>query len=133
MSSDNHRPTDPAGDYVRESRRRPVKHVIVNVAVIALLVVLRAAGVLFSGLFNVAATVADSPALRWLFVTVREGSIKLHARDIQASAVADAELWPTDSRFIKSTASCATPPSVGSLGRWRSGSIRKLRASKGMT
>ncbi len=76
---------------MRESRRRPVKHMLVTVAVIAVLGALGVAGVLFSGLFNVAATVADSPALRWMFVTVREGSIKFHARDIQAPPVADAE------------------------------------------
>jgi mono/diheme cytochrome c family protein len=91
MSSDDHRPTDSAGGHVRELRRRPVKHVLVTVAVIAVLGALGAAGVIFSGLFNVAATVADSPALRWMFVTVREGSIKLHARNIQAPPVADAE------------------------------------------
>lgn len=76
---------------MRELRRRPVKHVLVTLGVIVVLVALGAAGVLFSGLFNVAATVADSPALRWMFVTVREGSIKFHARDIQAPPVADAE------------------------------------------
>jgi mono/diheme cytochrome c family protein len=91
MSPDNHRPTDSSGGHVRELRRRPVKHVLVTVAVIALLGALGAAGVIFSGLFNVAATVADSPPLRWMFVTVREGSIKLHARNIQAPPVADAE------------------------------------------
>ena len=91
MSSDDHRPTDSSGGHVRELRRRPVKHVLVTLAVIVVLGVLGAAGVLFSGLFNVAATVADSPPLRWMFVTVREGSIKFHARDIQAPPVADAE------------------------------------------
>lgn len=75
---------------MRESRRRPVKHVLVTVGVIVVVGALGAAGVLFSGLFNVAATVADSPPLRWMFVTVREGSIKYHARDIQAPPVADA-------------------------------------------
>jgi mono/diheme cytochrome c family protein len=91
MSSDDHRPTDSAAAHIHESRRRPVKHVLVTVAVIVVLGALGAAGVLFSGLFNVAATVADSPPLRWMFVTVREGSIKFHARDIQATPVADAE------------------------------------------
>ncbi|MDQ2946154.1 MAG: cytochrome c [Acidobacteriota bacterium] len=38
-----------------------------------------------------AATVKDAPLLKWMFVTVREGSIKFHARDIRAPAVADAE------------------------------------------
>ncbi len=65
-------------------------HVLLTVGVIAVPGALVAAGVLYSGLFNVAATVADSPPLRWMFVTVREGSIKYHARDIQAPPVADA-------------------------------------------
>jgi mono/diheme cytochrome c family protein len=90
MSSDDHRPADSSGSHVHETRRRPVKHVLVTLAVIVVLGALGAAGVIFSGLFNVAATVADSPPLRWMFVTVREGSIKLHARDIQAPPVADA-------------------------------------------
>lgn len=75
---------------MRELRRRPVKHVLVTVGVIAMLGVLAAAGILYSGLFNVAATVTDAAPLRWMFVTVREGSIKYHARHIQAPAVADA-------------------------------------------
>jgi mono/diheme cytochrome c family protein len=85
MTSNIHRP------QVQQLRRRPVKHVLITVAVIVFLVALGAAGVLFSGLFNVAATVADSPPLRWMFVTVREGSIKFHARDIQAPQIADAQ------------------------------------------
>jgi mono/diheme cytochrome c family protein len=90
MSSDDHRTTDSSASHVHETRRRPVKHVLVTVTVIVVLGALFAAGVLFSGLFNVAATVADAPPLRWMFVTVREGSIKFHARDIQAPPVADA-------------------------------------------
>ena len=90
MSSDDHRSTASSGTHVRELRRRPVKHVLVTLGAILVLGALGAAGVLFSGLFNVAATVADSPPLKWMFVTVREGSIKYHARDIQAPAVADA-------------------------------------------
>jgi mono/diheme cytochrome c family protein len=91
MSSDDQRSTASLGGHVHEARRRPVKHVLVTLAVVVVLGALGAAGVLFSGLFNVAATVADSPALRWMFVTVREGSIKFHARNIQAPPVADAE------------------------------------------
>jgi mono/diheme cytochrome c family protein len=90
MSTDDHSSTNSPGVHVHDMRRRPVKHVLVTVGVILVLGALVAAGVLFSGLFNVAATVADSPPLRWMFVTVREGSIKYHARDIQAPPVADA-------------------------------------------
>lgn len=91
MSSDNQRQNDSSRDHVHELRRRPVKHVLVTVTVIVVAGALVAAAVLFSGLFNVAATVADSAPLRWMFVTVREGSIKFHARDIQAPPVANAE------------------------------------------
>jgi mono/diheme cytochrome c family protein len=76
---------------MHESRHRAGKHVLVTLALVALVGVAVAAGVLFSGRFNVAATVADAPALRWMFVTVREGSIKFHARDIPAPPVANAE------------------------------------------
>ena len=47
---------------------------------------------MYSGIFNVAATVVDSSPLNWALVTVREASIGLHSRDIQTPkpvAVAD--------------------------------------------
>jgi mono/diheme cytochrome c family protein len=47
---------------------------------------------MYSGIFNVAATVVDSSALNWALVTVREASIRLHSRDVQLpklAAVAD--------------------------------------------
>ena len=91
MSTDDNRSTASSEGPVHELRRRPVKHVLVTLGIIFVLGALGLAGVLFSGLFNVAATVADSPPLRWMFVTVREGSIKFHARDIQAPRVADAQ------------------------------------------
>ncbi len=90
MYSDDKPSTDSSAGNGRESRRGPFMHVLLTVSVIALLGALAAAGVLYSGLFNVAATVADAAPLRWIFVTVREGSIKHHARDIQAPPVADA-------------------------------------------
>jgi mono/diheme cytochrome c family protein len=91
MSTNDPRASGSSGGQVHELRRRPVKHVLVTLAVVFVMVALGTAGVLFSGLFNVAATVADSPPLRWMFVTVREESIKFHARDIKAPPVADAE------------------------------------------
>ena len=53
-------PSKPPG------RRRPLKHVLMTVGVLVVLGVLGGAGVIFSGFFNVAATVADSPPLRWM-------------------------------------------------------------------
>ena len=52
------------------------------------LVALAAAGamgglvVLYSGVFNVAATVEDSPPLAWALITAREASVARHARDV---------------------------------------------------
>lgn len=39
---------------------------------------------IYSGVFNVAATVEDAPPLRWLLVTTREASVQRHARGIEA-------------------------------------------------
>lgn len=39
---------------------------------------------MYSGVFNVAASVVDSPVVNWAFVTVREASIRLHSRDVAA-------------------------------------------------
>ena len=72
-------------------RRRPVKHALVTVGVLAALGVLGGAVVVFSGLFNVGATVVDAKPLTWLLVTVREGSIKRHSRSIQVPALAGDE------------------------------------------
>ena len=121
MTSADHRPTESSGSHVHETRRRPVKHVLVTVAVIVGLGALLAVGVIFSGLFNVAATVADAPPLRWMFVTVREGSIKLHARDIQAPPVADAAHLANGFKVYRADcAMCHTPmgrkPSPMALG-----------------
>ena len=52
----------------------------------ALVGVLAALAVIYSGNFNVVATVVDAAPLRWMFITTREASIKRHARDIQAPA-----------------------------------------------
>ena len=60
-----------------------------TLAAVAVLGIAVAAGVIFSGLFNVGATVVDSPPLNWLLVTVREGSIKRQARDIVAPPLDD--------------------------------------------
>ncbi len=61
-----------------------MKTVLATLVIGALLAVLGALGVVYSGLFNVAATVEDAPLLRWALVATREASIKRHARDIHA-------------------------------------------------
>lgn len=60
-----------------------LKHTLITLGALAVIGVLAALIVIYSGVFNIAATEVDSPPLNWLLVTVREGSIKLHARNIQ--------------------------------------------------
>jgi mono/diheme cytochrome c family protein len=68
-----------------------MKTILATLGISALLGVLAALAVIYSGLFNVAATVEDAPPLRWLLFTTREASIKRHARDIQAPAPGGAQ------------------------------------------
>lgn len=84
-----------------------------------------AAGVIFSGFFNVAATVVDSRPLSWMLVTVREASIQRHARDIQAPELGEPEQLDRGFRtYRKNCVMChtpvgreATPMAVGSIPR----------------
>ena len=59
-----------------------LKHTLITLGALAVIGVLAALIVIYSGVFNIAATKVDSPPLNWLLVTVREGSIKFHARNI---------------------------------------------------
>ena len=61
-----------------------IRHVLVIIGVLVVGGVAAALVIMYSGVFNIAATTVDSSILSWALVTVREGSIKLHARDIQA-------------------------------------------------
>lgn len=61
-----------------------MKPVLATLAVLIVLGVLVGAGVIYSGVFNVAATVVDAAPLRWFFVTTREASISRHAKGIEA-------------------------------------------------
>ena len=61
-----------------------VRHVLVIIGVLVVGGILGGLVIMYSGVFNVAATVVDSSAMTWALVTVREASIGLHARDIPA-------------------------------------------------
>ncbi len=89
-----------------------VKPLLAWLVILAVLVVLAGLAVLYSGIFNVAATVADSAPLRWVLVTAREASIQLHARDIEAPAApSGAEQLDNGFRFFREEcAMCHTPP-----------------------
>ena len=63
-----------------------VRHVLVIIGVLVVGVIMAVLVIMYSGVFNVAATVVDSSALSWALVTVREASIGLHARDVPAPA-----------------------------------------------
>ena len=65
---------------------------------------------MYSGVFNVAASVEDSSVLNWALVTVRESSIMLHARDVIAPL--DKMVADTDNGFRlyrQECAMCHTP------------------------
>jgi mono/diheme cytochrome c family protein len=68
-----------------------MKTILATLGISALLGVLAALAVIYSGVFNVAATVEEAPSLRWVFITTREASIKRHARDIQVPALGGAK------------------------------------------
>lgn len=59
-----------------------VRHALVTVGVLVVGGMVAALVVIYSGVFNVAATVEDSAALKWLLITVREASIATHSRDV---------------------------------------------------
>jgi mono/diheme cytochrome c family protein len=70
-----------------------------------------ALGTIYSGVFNVAATVEDAAPLRWVLITTREASIKRHARDIQVPSQGTMEQVESGFRiFRESCAICHTPP-----------------------
>ena len=83
MSSDPHNDPEAHKTHAHDGKRKPVKHVLMTLVVLGVLGIFVAGGVIFSGLFNVAATEQDSKPLTWVLVTTREASIKLHARDIK--------------------------------------------------
>jgi mono/diheme cytochrome c family protein len=90
--------------------RNTMKTILATLGISALLGVLAALAVIYSGVFNVAATVEDSPSLRWVFITTREASIKRHARDIQAPPVADTEHLANGFRLYRDACvMCHTP------------------------
>lgn len=64
-----------------------MKAILATLGISVLLGMLIALAVIYSGVFNVAATISDAAPLRWVFVTTREASIKRRARDIQVPAL----------------------------------------------
>ena len=110
MSSDPHNEPETPEPHAHEGKRKPVKHVLMTLVVLGVLGIFVGAGVIFSGLFNVAATEQDSKPLTWVLVTTREASIKLHARDIKPVPLEGAARRDNGFRIYRAQcAMCHTP------------------------
>jgi len=92
-------------------RAEVVRSLLIWVAILVVVGILASMAFLYSGIFNVAATIPDAPPLRWVLVTAREASIQLHARDIEAPQLGGAEQVDRGFVFFRSEcAMCHTPP-----------------------
>ena len=110
MSSDPHYHPEAHEPQPHDGERKPVKHVLMTLVMIGLIGVFVAGGIIFTGLFNVAATQQDSKPLTWVLVTTREASIRLHARDIQAVPLEGATRLDNGFRIYRADcAMCHTP------------------------
>jgi len=65
-----------------ETCKHWLRHTLVTIGALAFLGIVGAAVFIYSGVFNVAATVADSRLLSWTLITVREASVATHAKDV---------------------------------------------------
>lgn len=75
-----------------ESCVRLARYLLLIIGGLAVAGLIGGAVFMYSGVFNVAATVVDSPLLSWVLITVREASVANHARDVApADVAADAD------------------------------------------
>lgn len=63
-----------------------LRHVLVAIGALVVAGLIGAAVFIYSGVFNVAATVVDSPLLSRTLIAVREASVANHARDVVVPA-----------------------------------------------
>lgn len=97
------------------SERGSAKPIVVALVIFsgaALLVgVLAALAFIYSGIFNVAATVSDAAPLRWVLIATREASIERRAEEIQVPTLGSTEQVENGFRiFRQECAMCHTPP-----------------------
>ncbi|MBI3674545.1 MAG: cytochrome c, partial [Rhizobiales bacterium] len=73
--------------------------------------------VMYSGIFNVAATVEDAAPLKWVLVTTREAAIQSRAKAIQVPELGGTTQVENGFRFFRQEcAMCHTPPGqVGTM------------------
>lgn len=91
---------------------RPIIAALVIYTVIgAVLGVFAAFVFIYSGLFNVAATVKDSPPLRWVLVSTREASVRRHAKAVAAPQLGKTQQVENGFRLFRDQcAMCHLPP-----------------------
>jgi len=91
---------------------RPIIAALVIYTLVGLVLGVFAAFVfIYSGIFNVTATVEDSPPLRWVLVTTREESVRRHAKAIEAPPLGGPQQVEKGFRFFREQcAMCHTPP-----------------------
>lgn len=84
---------------------------VIYTGVAIILGALFALAFIYSGIFNVAATVEDAAPLRWVLVATREASVQRRARAVQAPALGGAQQVENGFRiFREQCAMCHTPP-----------------------
>lgn len=79
------------------------RHLLLIVGGLVVAGLIGGAVLMYSGVFNVAATVVDSRLLSWALITVREASVGLHARDLPPADMAG----DADRGFALYRANCA--------------------------
>lgn len=90
--------------------KHALRHIFTTIGVLVVVGVLGTLAFIYSGLFNVGATVVDSPPLTWFFVTVREASVTFRARDIVVPALDGAEQRDNGFRLYRENCvMCHTP------------------------
>ena len=110
MSSDPHDGPEGHMPHAHGGEGKRVKHILITMVAIGVIGVIVAGGIIFTGLFNVAATERDSKPLTWVLVTTREASIKLHARDIRPVPLGGAARRDNGFRIYRAEcAMCHTP------------------------
>lgn len=97
---------------LRQGTAKPILATLAIFSGVALVVGLLAAfAVIYSGIFNVAATVKDAAPLRWVLITTREASVQRRAQAVQVPALDGTKQVESGFRvFREQCAMCHTPP-----------------------
>lgn len=92
-------------------KNNTLKHVLLTIVGLGVAGGLGGLGFMYSGIFNVGATVVDSPLLAWALITTREASIKARAKDIPVPELGGAAQVENGFRVFRAEcAMCHTPP-----------------------